>query len=267
MIKMIALDLDNTLLNSDKKISSLNTKVLKKLHRQGLKVVLCTGRPLNAVLDYVDQLDLHEAADYTITFNGGLVLRNRDQQVLFQHGMSKPQLSALYQFAKQQQLPLDVLNFSQVYPVTDLVKSIYQQTLRATIKFVPTAWGQLSQQTYAKAIIATQPQQLDAVVARLSNELRHDYHIMRSQPKILEFLPPKVDKVYGLGALLSYFGWDFSNLLAFGDAENDAGMLRQAKIGVAMGNATPEIKQLADEETATNDQDGVALFLEKFMKR
>lgn len=69
MIKMIALDLDNTLLNSRKEISARNEAVLKKLHEQGIHVVLCTGRPINAIWPYIEQLGLTAAEDYTITFN------------------------------------------------------------------------------------------------------------------------------------------------------------------------------------------------------
>ena len=68
MIKMIALDLDNTLLNSRKEISARNEAVLKKLHEQGIRVVLCTGRPINAIWPYIEQLGLTAAEDYTITF-------------------------------------------------------------------------------------------------------------------------------------------------------------------------------------------------------
>lgn len=89
MIKMVALDLDNTLLNSNKEISQRNERVLKQLHQQGIKVVLCTGRPINAIWPYIEQLGLTDPEDYTITFNGGLVINNESREHLFELGMKK----------------------------------------------------------------------------------------------------------------------------------------------------------------------------------
>jgi len=89
MIKMIALDLDETLLNTDKTISEENAATLRKLHEAGIKVVLCTGRPINAIWGYLEQLGLTTSEDYTITFNGALVIQNATKEALAQSGLSK----------------------------------------------------------------------------------------------------------------------------------------------------------------------------------
>ena len=81
---MVALDLDNTLLNSNKEISQRNEHVLKQLHQEGIKVVLCTGRPINAIWPYIEQLGLTDSDDYTVTFNGGLVINNESREHLFE---------------------------------------------------------------------------------------------------------------------------------------------------------------------------------------
>lgn len=100
MIKMVALDLDNTLLNSNKEISQRNERVLKQLHQQGIKVVLCTGRPINAIWPYIEQLGLTDPEDYTITFNGGLVINNESREHLFELGMKKSDLLPLFSYVK-----------------------------------------------------------------------------------------------------------------------------------------------------------------------
>ncbi|USS93147.1 Cof-type HAD-IIB family hydrolase [Fructilactobacillus ixorae] len=264
MIKLIALDLDNTLLNSKKQISPRNEQVLRQLHEAGLRMVLCTGRPINAIWNYIEQLGLTTATDYTITFNGGLVIQNPTNQVLAEQGMPKADLQPLYQFAKAQRVPLDVLDFHQVYPLQELGTSIYQEKLNGKINFHPASFATLPEQTYAKGILANQAERLDQLQQVLPVELTTRYHVVRSQPEILEFLPPQVDKAAGLSALLQHFGWTFAELMAFGDAENDAGMLAHAGVGVAMGNATPAIKQVAHFQTTTNDQDGVATFLTRY---
>ncbi|KRN12381.1 HAD superfamily hydrolase [Fructilactobacillus fructivorans] len=266
MIKMIALDLDNTLLTSDKKISKVNEAELKKLHQQGIKVVLCTGRPINAIWKYIKQLGLDDPDDYTITFNGGLVVRNTDKHELFKRGMNRDAFKPLYEYAKKNDFPLDILDFTQVYPISDFKPSIYQQMLNADMQFVPTKFSEMPDESYSKAVIAAEPDVLDRAVKDMPATVRDHYHIVRSQPKILEFLAPNVDKAYGLGALLSHYGDDFSNLMAFGDAENDAGMIKKAQVGVAMANAQEPIKKIATDVTTSNDDDGVAAFLQKYFK-
>lgn len=266
MIKMIALDLDDTLLTHDKTISPVNEGVLKTLHEQGLRIVLCTGRPINAIWHLIEQLELTQPDDFTITFNGSLVINNASREVIEKQGLSKADLAPLYDFAKENNSALDVLDFGQVYSMTDLKKSIYEDRLGHLIPFVPTNFAQLPDQIYAEGVVASKAEEVDRVVAAIPDSIKEKYHIVRSQPHILEFLSPKTDKAVGLRALLSHFNEDFSNLMAFGDAENDIGMLKAAQVGVGMANATPEIFDLTKYHTDTNENDGVAKFLAEWFE-
>lgn len=117
---------------------------------------------------------------------------------------------------------------------------------------------------YSKAIVSDQPELLDKYQAAMDDTLRSQYHIVRSQPQIMEFLAPGMDKVVGLKALLDHFDMDFSNLVAFGDAENDLGMIKNAEIGVVMENGQEPVKKAGDVITGNNDEDGVAQFVHKY---
>lgn len=266
MIKMIALDLDETLLNTDKTISEENVTTLRKLHTAGIKVVLCTGRPINAIWGYLEQLGLTTEEDFTITFNGALVIQNTTKDELAQSGLSRTDFEPLHVFAQENGYPLDILDFEQVYPVADLKPSIYQKMLKAPMTFTPTKFDDLPDHLFSKAVMATDPETLDHVVATIGEDLRQEYHIVRSQPKILEFLAAGMDKAVGLGQLLTHFGWDFDDLMAFGDAENDLGMIKAAGDGVAMLNGQSEVKSAANHITPkSNNEAGIAAYLqEKF---
>ncbi|GAA2985562.1 hypothetical protein C5L28_001712 [Lentilactobacillus parakefiri] len=265
MIKMVALDLDGTLLTSDKTISKGNEQALKKIHDAGVKVVLCTGRPINAIWRFIEQLGLTEDTDYTITFNGALVVHNNDKAELAKSGIEKADLIPLHNFVKAEHAPLDILDFQQVYPMTDLKPSMYQQQFKGNINFVPRAFFDLSTtDEYSKAIVSDKPELLDLYQSAIDDSLRSHYHIVRSQPQIMEFLAAGMDKVVGLKALLTHFGLDFSNLMAFGDAENDLGMIRNAKVGVVMENGQEPVKQAGDVITGNNDEDGVAQYVHKY---
>ncbi|UQS87152.1 Cof-type HAD-IIB family hydrolase [Nicoliella spurrieriana] len=266
MIKMIALDLDATLLTSDKRISDFNTRVLKKLHAAGVRVVICTGRPISVIQNYIDQLGVVGATDYTITFNGALVINNKTRHPLFKSGLTKADFEPIYNFAKRAQLPLNILDFDSIYELTELAPSMYHTIMKADVKFIPKTFQTLpSDQQYSKAIMSTTPDKLDAARDGFNNQ--GAYHIVRSQPKILEFIAPHMNKAVGLKALLDHYGWTFANLMAFGDAENDLEMIEAAGVGVAMQNGQPEVKRIADQETQfDNDHDGVGQFLANYFK-
>lgn len=263
MIKVIALDLDNTLLNSNKEISKRNEQVLRKLHEQGIHVVLCTGRPINAIWPLVEQLGLTEPEDYTIIFNGGLVINNVSKKHLFELGMTRNDLQPLLNFVKSHQIPLDILDYDRVYELSDQPRSIYKTVLK-NIEFLDTDSKNLPDTTYSKAVMAIPAEKLSPIIEQLPAELKQKYHAVQSQPMIMEFLPPKVNKSVGLQALLKHFGLDFSNLMTFGDADNDLEMIEAAEQGIVMANGLPEVKKVATAITDSNEEDGVATYCERY---
>ncbi|MBW1604893.1 Cof-type HAD-IIB family hydrolase [Lactobacillus sp. Sy-1] len=267
MIKMIALDLDATLLTSGKTISEFNTQVIHRLHAAGLKIVICTGRPINVIQGYLEQLGLNQPDDDTITFNGSLVINNDTRQPLFKSGLQKEDFQPIYDFARTNDFPLNILDFDSIYDLTELVPSQYHTVMNADVQFIAKTFATLpDDQLYSKAIMSDDPAILDRARSQFNNA--GHYHIVRSQPNILEFLAPHMNKAVGLKALLDHFNWTFDNLMAFGDAENDLEMLQSAGVGVAMQNAQPAIKQIANHTTEfDNDHDGVGRFLERFFAK
>lgn len=266
MKKMIALDLDNTLLNRNKQISAANATVLRQLHARGFKVVLATGRPINAVRGFIDELGLTTATDFTLTFNGGLVINNQTGAHLYQAGLVKADLVPVYNFMRDHGLPLDVLDFDRVYELDPHQQSVYLKTV-AGIDFQPVTFNDLpgADYAYAKAVLAIPVPQLTTVKAAIQTDpaINARVRVVQSQPYILEFLPRQVNKALGLKHLLAHFQMTFVDLIAFGDADNDAEMIQAAGDGVAMANALPRIKQIANHVTLTNDEDGVAAYLKK----
>lgn len=263
MIKMIALDLDNTLLNNEKEISKRNEKVLKKLHEQGIHVVLCTGRPINAIWPYIEQLGLTTPDDYTITFNGGLVVNNLTKEHLFEVGMNKQDLKPLLDFVQAEKIPLNVLDFDRVYELNDFPGSIYRTVLK-NIEFKNIASAELPDKTYSKAVMAIPAEKLTPIIKGLPTDLKKHYHAVQSQPMIMEFLPIGLNKAVGLKVLLEHFDEDFSNLMSFGDADNDLEMIKAAQQGIVMANGLPQVKKVATAITDSNEDDGVATYCEQF---
>lgn len=265
LIKMVALDLDNTLLNSQKQISPRNTRDLRKLHQQGVKIVLCTGRPINAIWPYIEQLGLTKPGDYTITYNGGLVVNNQSKAVLSHLDFSLSDLQPLFKYFHDHDLPLDLLDFDRVYEITDEPRSIYKTVVK-NIEFVDRSFAKLPNHPYAKAVLATDPPVVLKVKNNLPASIKKAYHVVQSQAMILEFLPRQVNKAAGLKPLLAHFQMNFDNLMTFGDADNDIEMIQAAGCGVVMANGLPEVKAVANAQTDSNDDDGVATYLEHYFE-
>ena len=114
MIKLIAIDLDGTLLTDDKKISDKNKTVLTQAKEQGVKVVICTGRPLFAIEPYLDRLELRDEGDYSITFNGSSVQKNDTGETLLAHSLSFDEVSRVANVMMSLNLPLDIISVDTV---------------------------------------------------------------------------------------------------------------------------------------------------------
>ncbi|WP_125979633.1 Cof-type HAD-IIB family hydrolase [Loigolactobacillus iwatensis] len=261
MIKMIALDLDGTLLTSQRTISSRTQQVLYQLRQHGIYIVLCTGRAINAIVPYLNDLNLFQADDFSINFNGAVVSNNVTQAALVQRALSKDDLRPLYRLAQKIQAPLDVLDFKRVYSLSDLPQSTYQAALGQLLEFVPTTFATLSAGPFAKVVSKSNAKMTDQLALQIPEVFQHKFHIVRSLPNELEFLKPGVDKATGLSQLLTHLNLSPANLMAFGNEQNDIGMLQLAQVGVVMANAPAAIKTYGTALTTSNDEDGVADFL------
>ena len=265
MITTIALDLDNTLLTSDKTIAPRTEHVLKKLHADGKRIVLCTGRPIKAIQPFLKQLGLTQPDDYAITFNGGLVQQTTTGKILARTSITKADLQPLFEDAQKNGFHLDVIDLQQVYSIMDLGKSPYEDFINGLMPFQNVNFADLPADTQFGKVVSA-GKDAKTVQASLPTSITNFFHVVPSRRTLLEFLPPHTDKSSGLKSLLGHFGEDFDQLMAFGDEENDLGMLTAAKVGVAMANAIPAVKAATTHATLSNDEDGVAVFLEKYFK-
>ena len=265
-IKLIALDLDGTLLTTDKKLTERTKSMLKAAREQGVKVVLTTGRPLKAMDFFLKELgtDGHED-EYTITFNGGLVQKNTGE-ILDKTVFSIDDVSRIYEETEKLNIPLDAISEGIVYQIQSDQESLYAQ-FNPALSFVPTAFEDLSSQiTYNKCVTAFPQELLDAAIQKISPELFDKYEIFKSRELLLEWSPKNVHKATGLAKLIDHLGIDRSQVMACGDEANDLSMIEWAGLGVAMQNAVPEVKAVANVVTPmTNDEEAVAWAIEKYV--
>lgn len=264
-IKLVAIDLDGTLFNQQKEISKRNREALKRIEANGIKVVICTGRPLIAIQPVLQLLDLNKDDDYSITFNGGLIQHNASGDILEKLVLQKADVQNIYQLAEKLELPLDAVSNDVVYQLPGRTPSLYSNMNRQ-MTFLDCTSEQLNAKIdYNKVLLSQEPEQLDAKIPAVLETFGDRYRIMKTQPFLLELAHPNVGKAHGLEVLGQHLGIQPSEMMALGDEENDLDMLQYAGVGVAMGNASQAAKDAADVVTLTNEEDGVAYALEKWM--
>ena len=263
--KMIALDMDGTLLDESKNISSRNKKAIQKAKAIGKKVVIATGRPLVGIKWVLNELEINASDDYVIAFNGALVQNVHTEDVIFQRTLSLEDYTYLYQFSQAYGVHIQALTESYV---TTPVHNPYTQ-VEADINQIQTVLCDVHafdpNETIVKVMFVDEKEKLDDIEKHLPEVLKSNYSVLRSAPIFLEFLNPEVNKGVGVQAIAAVENYDASEIICVGDAGNDIAMIEYAGLGVAMANASPSVKDVANHITDSNEDDGVAKVIETFM--
>lgn len=266
MYKLIALDMDGTLLNSDKQISERNKQAIAKARELGVAVILASGRPLQGMKEKLTELGLTTDNDFVVSSNGSYVHRVSDLQEMHSKIISGKDAKKVAQLA--QDLGVHMHAFSIEHGLITPRLNPYTEH-EATINGVEIKEFDFAlledDHLVVKAMFADAPEELDRVTPLLSSDLHQSYTIVRSAHIFLEFLHPESNKGVGVEAVANLLGINASQVICMGDAENDHHMIRYAGLGVAMGNATDETKAIANHITDSNDDSGVAKFIEEFI--
>ncbi len=265
MYKLVAIDIDGTLLNSKNIISQRNHSAIQAAKKKGVKIVLATGRPMDGIKCYLSELNLLEKGDYAVAFNGALVQDSHNGAVLSKKGLTLDELNYLYNLSLELEVNIHALTPSRC--ITPKYSKYSQH--EADINKIPldiVDFNTLNKDTeIIKAMYIDEKEILDRVVANLPEVVYEKFTILRSAPFFLEFLNKEVNKGIGVAALAESLGIKKEEVICIGDAGNDLHMVEYAGLGVAMSNAFPELKDAADYITHSNDEDGVAHVIDKFI--
>ena len=266
MYKLVALDMDGTLLNSQKEISARTKQAIKDAREQGVHVVLASGRPLEGMADYLSQLDMTSDSDYVLSYNASLVQRVESKQIIRKQIMLGSDAKNIASLSRD--LGVYVHAFSPERGLITPENNSYTSH-ESTLNGMPVTeidFGELdNDEEIVKVMMVADPDILSAAIAQLPESLYEQYTIVQSAPFFLELLNPSSNKGAGVAMLAEHLDIDANEVICMGDAGNDHHMIEYAGLGVAMGNATEDTKALADHITDTNDNDGVAKVIEEFI--
>lgn len=267
MIKLIAIDLDGTLLNSQKKMLKENNQAIQKAVQSGIRVVLCTGRPKSGTKPYFEALGLTET-EFLILNNGCSTYRSPDWQLLHSKQLTISEIETLYQLTNTiDGLYLTLTGEKDYLVLNQEVPALVQadgDLVFTKVKAFDLSTLKADNQLIFQAMYMGEKAVLDAFEASAKEMLARDFSVVRSQETILEIMPKHVTKASALKELVTDLQLSADQVMAIGDAPNDLEMLAYAGIGVAMRNAHDSIKEIADRVSLSNDAAGVAYAINQF---
>lgn len=266
MYKMIALDLDGTLNNDEKKITEKTREALLAVQQHGVTVVLASGRQAPGLSREADALDLKDYHGLLLSYNGGRIQDATTGEILFDQAI---ECATALRFLRHLEA------YPELSPIVDDGESIFttdanrhkvqdeSRNNNLKIEIVENIADAVEVRGFSPVkILTAAPNEI--LVPRLADIRRgfeDELSFVQSAPWFYEATVKGVSKSSSLARVCERLGIERSEVMAFGDAQNDMSMLDFAGRGVAMGNACPELKEMADEITLSNNEDGIAASL------
>lgn len=276
-IKVIIMDVDGTLTNGKKEITKKTKNALIKAQELGITLILASGRPTSGLMDFARELDMDKHDGLLVSFNGSKVVDCQTNKVLFNETMSVEEGQAVLEHMKKFNVKpmIDKGNYMYVNNVFDneiLVNgepfNIIQYESRGG-KFKLCEKDDLvafADYPLNKILTAGDPDYLQENYKNMMEPFKDKLSCMFTAPFYFEFTAKGIDKAKALDTVLSPMGFKREEMIAFGDGHNDSSMIEYAGIGVAMENAVDDLKSIANEITLSNEEDGIAYTLSKYIK-
>ncbi len=268
IVQIVALDLDDTLLKHDLTISDYTVSILQKLSEKGIYIMLCSGRIDDAMLPYVRQMDIagSEYGRYMITQNGTNILDLHLRLSIYSHQLEYEIAMHVYNALQSYGLTAHVYDSSTIFTCKHTEWGDMDAKLSGLNKELVEDYPELLKHGFPKIVIPGEPEVLKELEAKLKSEIGEECVIFTSKPFFLEVLPKNAGKGEALVWLANELNVPIENVMAFGDSMNDETMMQLMGKSVAMINGLDYIKDIAVFNTEySNDDDGVARFLEKFV--
>ncbi len=294
MYKLIAIDIDGTLTRKNKTISTSTIRAIEEAVKKGVKVILSTGRPIQGLEKYAKELNLNSNDDYGIACSGAFIQCLGTKEIIFESPLSYDDLQFLYSLANELKITLNILLQKQNLILTPTLNLTTQfEILLSGLNMKITDFNSLDKNIIINRAVyinenakftenliniikkhnynITIPEILngnDALVLDKENipkTLFDRFTVLRPSSNTLEILSKGVSKGTGVKLLADKFGIKQEEVICIGDSGNDIDMINYAGLGVAMGNASSHVKDVADYVTLCNEEDGVAHVINKFV--
>lgn len=272
---MICLDLDGTLLTSKHKISKETLKILRDVEKKGIKIVVVTGR---AGFDAKRHAEIISKEAYFIGSNGAVVGNVFEDELMHESPFSEKVLNETLSWARQMKIKPVLYANNKIF-ITGfreyLMHLYYAKKMKLNAdkhlsfesngkKRIPI-WAQSGAKIHKIVFFALRSKKLTQMESILRNY--KNIEMALTGKGCFELTDKGINKSYGIKKLSEYLGIDKSEIIAFGDSENDLEMIKYVGCGVAMQNATSHIKSISDRVTTSNDNEGISVVLKEMLEK
>ena len=264
--KLIAVDIDGTLTNSRKEISPRTRYALLEAQAQGKKIILASGRHPVGVYPIARDLRLDSYGGYIMSFNGGKIIECATDKTIVTKLFPREFLPDIVNVLKDSNITIITWDDRRIFAnskrndYTDIEQDVLKTEMIVVEDFVSEIKFEIN-----KILLAGEPDELDEYQKILAKRYDGLLEVYKSAPYFLELMPLGVSKGSMLPLLLDKLGVTREELVAFGDNYNDMTMIGYAGLGVAMANGEAEVKKIANYVCESNDDDGIAETLHKFV--
>lgn len=269
MIKLIAIDMDGTLLNEKKHIDKAEKEAIHEAIEAGIKIVLCTGRPLYGILPFYEELGLSEldSEGYVILNNGCSIHKTKDWKLIDQVNFTSDDIEYLYKFSESYDINFTLVNDTYYFnigrkPTDELIKDA--GFVFSDITDISLEEAKSGKHKIMKIMFLGDPEIMADFQEKNEDIIKSKYSGVLSQSYVYEVFPKDNNKGTGLKKLAEKLGIKQEEVMAIGDGNNDIEMFEYANYSVAMKNATELAKKAAKYETDSNENDGVAKAIRKY---
>lgn len=265
---MLVLDIDGTLVGSDKTISEKTREAIIKAQQRGKIVAIASGRSIAGIRKTASNISLEQYGGYVIAYNGTTVVNCKTGECIYNQMVPKELVKPVYEAAKRVNAGIVVYNDNTKEMISgnglnEYIK-IDAEACNVTINEV-SDFVKAINFPFNKFLLSGKPEHMAEVEKIMAKEFGDRLNVFRSDPFYVELLPRYVDKGVAVEKLVKHLDIQREKVICIGDSYNDLPMLRFAGMGVAMGNAQQEVKEIADYVTASNDEDGIVNVIDKFM--
>ncbi len=275
--KVIIMDVDGTLTNSQKIVTPKTKEALIRAQENGAILVLASGRPTSGLRDLAHELQMDQYHGLLISFNGSKVIDCMNDAVLFNQAMSVEEGKAVLEHMKK---------FDRVRPMIDkgeymMVNNVYDNMITVNGKPFDVMQYEARGGKFKlcevddlaafvdyplnKILTTADPEYLQAHYKEMEEPFKNSLNCVFTAAFYFEFTAKGIDKAKALDTVLKPMGYCPKEMIAFGDGHNDASMIKYAGMGIAMANAVDALKEISDDVTLSNDEDGIAESLYKYM--
>lgn len=275
-LKVIVMDVDGTLTNNKKVITEKTKLALFKAQENGSILILASGRPVSGLMDIAKELKMNENHGLLVSYNGSKVVDCETNKILFNETMTVEEGQAVLEHMKNFNVKpmIDKDDYMYVNNVFDneinyngkIINIIEYESRGGKFKLCEKDdLAAFATYPLNKILTAGDPEYLKNNYKKMMEPFKDNLSCMFTSDFYFEFTAKGIDKAKALDSVLSPMGYKPENIIAFGDGQNDASMIKYAGIGVAMANAVDELKNVADEVTLSNEDDGIAYTLNKYL--